>query len=207
MSGFRDKKKRTEELTTGMTDKQLRLTAQEKKNRQSKMLYIALTAVLCIAFVVLLVYNTGLIQRSVTAVTIGDKTYTAPQVRFYYQPLQSVRQQHSQWLTIWAGHLQPLESRIMTKRRPGRTISGSRALASCRRPSPWPTRPGRRATRCPGRQRRHRGAQNLGDAVLCGAQSHQEHLLRLLRELHDREHLYGRGGKHVSSPRDYALPS
>lgn len=100
MSGFRDKKKRTEELTTGMTDKQLRLTAQEKKNRQSKMLYIALTAVLCIAFVVLLVYNTGLIQRSVTAVTIGDKTYTAPQVQFYYQTAYNqFVNNNSQWLT------------------------------------------------------------------------------------------------------------
>ncbi|HPE16640.1 MAG TPA: hypothetical protein PK597_06765, partial [Oscillospiraceae bacterium] len=85
MSAFHGKNKRTEGLATGMSDKQMRLSAQNKKDKNSKLLYAGLTVVLCLAFVVLLVYNTGIIQRRVTAITIGDQTYTAPQVQFYYQ--------------------------------------------------------------------------------------------------------------------------
>lgn len=100
MSAFHEKEKRTEGLATGMSDKQMRLSAQNKKDKNSKLLYVGLTVVLCLAFVVLLVYNTGIIQRRVTAITIGDQTYTAPQVQLYYQTAYNkFVNGNSQWLS------------------------------------------------------------------------------------------------------------
>ena len=59
----------------------------EQKNSRSTLLYSAVAAVVVIAAVVLMVWNTGLLQRNLTALTVGGVKYTMPEVQYYYTTL------------------------------------------------------------------------------------------------------------------------
>lgn len=86
MSASREKKKRQEFLASGTTDPKTSRAAEEAAAvRRSNRLYGGIFIVLAVIAVALLVYNSGIIGRSRTAVTIDGEKYTVPQVSYYYQ--------------------------------------------------------------------------------------------------------------------------
>lgn len=90
MSASREKKKRQELLASGTVDpKAARAAEQKAAERKSNILYGTIAAVFVVVAAALLIYNSGIIQRSQTAVTIDGKKYTVPQTAYYYNQVCS----------------------------------------------------------------------------------------------------------------------
>lgn len=86
MSASREKKKRQELLASGTVDAKAAKAAQQRAaERRSNILYGVIAGLFVVVAVALLVYNSGIIQRSQTAVTIGGENYAVPETSFYYQ--------------------------------------------------------------------------------------------------------------------------
>ena len=75
MSASREKKIRQDLAAQGVTDpKKIREAEEKAKARKNNILYGVIAGVFVIVAAVLLVYNSGVLQRSATAVTInGEK--------------------------------------------------------------------------------------------------------------------------------------
>ena len=85
MSASREKKKRQEFLAGGGVDpKAARAAEQKAAERKANVLYATLAIVFVAVAVFLVVYNSGILQRGRTAVTIDNESYTAADVSFYY---------------------------------------------------------------------------------------------------------------------------
>ena len=85
MSASREKKFRQDLAAQGITDPKLIREAEEQaKVRKANRTYGVIAVVFVIVAVALLVYNSGILQRSKTAVTIDGENYTAAQVNYYY---------------------------------------------------------------------------------------------------------------------------
>jgi len=85
MSASRERKKRQEYFANGGVDKKAVKEAEQKAaNRKSNIMYGSLAIALVIITACLLVYNSGILQRKSSAVTVGDVTYTAADAAFYY---------------------------------------------------------------------------------------------------------------------------
>lgn len=86
MSASREKKKRQETLASGTVDpKAARAAEQKAAEHKSNVLYGAVAIAFVVVAVALLVYNSGIIQRGQTAVTIDGEKYTVPETAYYYQ--------------------------------------------------------------------------------------------------------------------------
>lgn len=85
MSASREKKKRQELLSNGGVDpKAARAAEQQAAEKKAKILYTTLAVVFVVVAVFLVVYNSGILQRNRTAVTIDGEKYTAADVSYYY---------------------------------------------------------------------------------------------------------------------------
>ena len=91
MSASRERKKRQEFLASGGTDpKAAREAAQKAAEHKSNVLYGTIGILFLVITAALLFYNYGYsaivnnARRNTTAVTIGDKVYTAADLSFYY---------------------------------------------------------------------------------------------------------------------------
>jgi hypothetical protein len=85
MSASREKKKRQEVVSGGGADPRAARAAQERAaERRSNIMYITIAVVFVVVAVGLVVYNSGIIQRSKTAVTIDGENYTVAEVSYYY---------------------------------------------------------------------------------------------------------------------------
>ena len=83
MSASREKKKRQE---GGPVDpKTARQAEQRAAERKSNLLYGTIAVVFVVVAVALVVYNSGIIQRNQTAVTIGGVKHNTAETAFYYQ--------------------------------------------------------------------------------------------------------------------------
>ncbi len=112
MSASREKKKRQEFIAGGGVDpKAAREAEQKAAERKSTILY----RVIFIAFVVLAiflwVFNSGIIQRNKTAVTIDGEKYTVNDVAFYYQQsYQSFLNSDNGYMAVLLGGLDTSKS-------------------------------------------------------------------------------------------------
>ena len=85
MSASRERKQRQESLANGGTNRKAAREAERKAaERRSNILYASLAGLFVIVAIALVVYNSGIFQRNTTAVTIGDDTYTAADLSYYY---------------------------------------------------------------------------------------------------------------------------
>ena len=85
MSASREKKARQEQVTTGFTDARTQREREEQaKARRSNIMYIAIAVVFVLVAIVVIVANSKVIERNAKAVTIGNETYTAADVDYYY---------------------------------------------------------------------------------------------------------------------------
>lgn len=62
---------------------------EEEKERRSIALYSTIGIIVAVAAVVLLVWNSGLLQRNLTALSINGEKYTAADVQYYYNSVYS----------------------------------------------------------------------------------------------------------------------
>ena len=84
MSASREKKTRQAPNAQGLSERELKRQQEAKEARRSSILYgiVGTVCVLLVAF--LLIWNTGLIQRNATAVTINGTKYTAADTQYYF---------------------------------------------------------------------------------------------------------------------------
>lgn len=89
MSASRERKKRQEFLASGGVDRKAAQEAQRKSaERKSAILYSVIAVLFIAVTVALLIYNSGILQRKATAVTIGGTSYSAGDMSFYYYEAQ-----------------------------------------------------------------------------------------------------------------------
>ena len=90
MSASREQKKRQEILSSGAVDpKAARAAEQKAAERKSNILYGSVAVIFIVVAAALLVYNSGIFQRSQTAVTIDGEKYTVPEASYYYNQVCS----------------------------------------------------------------------------------------------------------------------
>ena len=87
MSASREKKSRQEETAQGPTSREQKKQQEAAEARRSAILYRVVGAVCVVLVAFLLIWNTGLIQRSATAVTMNGVKYTVADVQYYYNTL------------------------------------------------------------------------------------------------------------------------
>ncbi len=85
MSASREKKLRQELAASGTPDpKKVREAEEKAKQHRSNVLYGCIAAVFVLVAAFLLIWNSNVIQRSSTAVTIDGQKYSAAQVDYFY---------------------------------------------------------------------------------------------------------------------------
>ena len=84
MSASREKKKRQELLANG-DPKTAREAEQRAAEKKANLLYGAIAVVFVVVAVALVIYNSGIVQRSQTAVVIDGQKHNLPETSYYYQ--------------------------------------------------------------------------------------------------------------------------
>ena len=85
MSASREKKKRQELLASGAVDpKAARAAEQKAAERRSNILYAVVAVLFVIVAAGLWFYNSGILQRNQTAVTIDGEKYNVAETSYYY---------------------------------------------------------------------------------------------------------------------------
>lgn len=85
MSASREKKIRQDLAAQGVTDpKKIREAEEKAKARKTNILYGVIAVVFVLVAAALLVWNSGVLQRGATAVTIDGESYSAAQVDYFY---------------------------------------------------------------------------------------------------------------------------
>ena len=87
MSASREKKSRQEETAQGPTAREQKKQQEAAEARRSAILYRVVGAICVVLVAFLLIWNTGLIQRSAAAVTMNGVKYTVADVQYYYNSL------------------------------------------------------------------------------------------------------------------------
>ena len=97
MSASREKKTRQGQTSQGPDERVQECQRKQKADRRSSILY-AVVGVICVAAIaVTLVLNSGLIQRSMTAVTIQDTKYSAADLQYYYNVMYQNTMQYAMY--------------------------------------------------------------------------------------------------------------
>ena len=100
-----------ETKTQSKAEREEKRHQEERADRRTMALYTLVGVVVVIAAVVLLVWNSGILQRTLTAVEVDGVKYTAADVEFYYNSTynQIVNTYTSQYYTA------PFDTSVSTK--------------------------------------------------------------------------------------------
>ena len=108
MSASSKKKLRKEQNAAALTEKQL---AEQKESKKLKTYTISFVAVLALVVVAALVVglvttyiNSGILQRSTNAVTIGDSTLTNADLNFFY--MDQIKSDYNNWYNSYGDNMQ-----------------------------------------------------------------------------------------------------
>lgn len=86
MSASREKKNRQELSASGIPDvKDIRAAEDRKQQRRSNWLYGSIAVIFVLVAAALLVWNSNIIQRGTTAITVDGEKYTAAEVSYFYR--------------------------------------------------------------------------------------------------------------------------
>ena len=90
MSASREKKNRQDLASQGIQDPKAIREAEEKaQQRKANRLYGAIAVVFVLVAALLVVVNSGVLERSATAITVDGENYTAAQVNYYYYGIKN----------------------------------------------------------------------------------------------------------------------
>ena len=84
MSASREKKTRQEKDPSILDPKTAREAAERKKQKRSDRMYAAIFIVFLLVAAIVVTWNSGILQKRATAVTINGEKYTAAEVNYYY---------------------------------------------------------------------------------------------------------------------------
>ncbi len=82
MSASREKKVR--QALTGLSEKEKKAALEQAKRRKKAILYSVLGGVAALAVIALLIWDSGVVQRHMTAYTVGNHKYTAADLDYFY---------------------------------------------------------------------------------------------------------------------------
>ena len=89
MSASREKKTRQDEVAQGPTSREQKRQQEAREARRSKILYTVVGVVCAVLAVAVIVWNSGVLPRTMTAVTINGEKYTAVDVQYYFNTTSS----------------------------------------------------------------------------------------------------------------------
>ena len=84
MSASRDKKSRQEISPEILAEREQQKLLESKKEKKTNMLYAGVGVLCALLLVVVVLWNTGMIQRNVAAVTVKGEKYTVAEAQYYY---------------------------------------------------------------------------------------------------------------------------
>lgn len=84
MSASKSKKERRAEAALGLSEKEKQAQTAAKKAKQKTVIYTIIGIVVALCVAALLFWDSGVIQKHSTAVTIGDHQYSVADVDYYY---------------------------------------------------------------------------------------------------------------------------
>ena len=85
MSASREKKIRQELAAQGIPDiKEIRAAEERKQQRRANILYGSIAAIFVLVAAALVIWNSNIIQRSSTAISVDGVKYSAAEVNYYY---------------------------------------------------------------------------------------------------------------------------
>lgn len=96
MSASREKKQRQSDLDS-LTEKQKKDRQEAAAQKRKVITYWIIGIVAVVIVVVLLVWNSGILVRNVTAATVGEHKYSVTDVTYYYQMAADTQYQWSQY--------------------------------------------------------------------------------------------------------------
>lgn len=85
MSASRERRQRQADAQRPMTQKERAELKEQKAAKQKTVLYAAIGVIVAILVVILLVWDSGIFQRSQTALSIGNHNYSVTDVEYYYR--------------------------------------------------------------------------------------------------------------------------
>ena len=115
MSASREKKIRQELAAQGIPDiKEIRAAEERKQQRRANILYGSIAAAFVLVAAALLVWNSNIIQRSSTAISVGDIKYSAAEVDYYYNSTYNniVNSEYASYMSLNTSA--PLDQQVMT---------------------------------------------------------------------------------------------
>lgn len=89
MSASREKKQRQNDPNQGLSQKQRQERQEAEAAKRRGVVYAVIGAVVAVLVIALLVWHSGIIQRSRTAVSIAGRTYNVNDVAYYYYTAMS----------------------------------------------------------------------------------------------------------------------
>lgn len=89
MSASREKKTRQDEVAQGPTSREQKRQKEAREDRRSMLLYTVVGVVCAVLAVAVIVWNTGVLPRTMTAVTINGEKYTAVDMQYYFNTTKS----------------------------------------------------------------------------------------------------------------------
>lgn len=80
----KDKKKREDQELKGLSMKERKKVLEARKEKRRRKWYIAIAIVVAVLIAGLLFFDSGVLQRRMTALKVGEKTYSAAELDYYY---------------------------------------------------------------------------------------------------------------------------
>lgn len=80
----KDKKKKQDEELKGLSMKERKKVLEERKEKRRRKWYIAIGIVVVVLVAGLLFFDSGVLQRNLPALKVGDKSYSAAELDYYY---------------------------------------------------------------------------------------------------------------------------
>ena len=84
VSASREKKTRQDEVAQGPTSREQKRQQEAREARRSKILYSVVGVVCAVFAVAVIVWNSGVLPRTLTAATINGEKYTAVDLQYYF---------------------------------------------------------------------------------------------------------------------------
>ena len=111
VSASREKKTRQDEVAQGPSSREQKRQQEAREARRSKILY-TVVGLVCVALAIaVIVWNSGVLQRTVTAVTINGEKYNAVDMQYYFNTTRASTIQYYYLYT----YSTPFDTSVSTK--------------------------------------------------------------------------------------------
>jgi len=96
VSASREKKTRQELAGQGLTEKQIKAQQEEKRAKRNRIIYTVVGVVCIVLVAALLIWDSGFFQGRTPVLTVGDTTYTATDLQYYYDQVYNTNYMYAQ---------------------------------------------------------------------------------------------------------------